>query len=603
MDIADRPDPEAGMAPDAVEAIDFAKVRRGYEPDAVRLRLQEAAAEMRRLNALVASLSDRVAELEEDPEVDLDPARVAAALGDEAARLLETARDAARERIERAEAEGAEITGKAQAATAAIVEEGRVAGRQMVVEARNVRERILADVARRRHEHRVEVEQLRVIRERLLESLNICRDALEGWVEELLRAESQAAAAAQRAGMRVAAEPEQTVGQIEAEIKASRMVGLPLDRPLEESERDDLAQDPGAGEAEAVADAADSEGRTPATDPAGPGADDDEVEELGELDELDGTEEYVEIVGYADETPTADDSESVAIYDMEAEAQGSGDAPVAPAMPERDSAAPAPPAADASPAPATDPDPSPGAADTVEDGVEAIFARLRAIASEPIGDTSASDAGRAPTVGPGSTADPFDPRGQDTSGIELAGADLAPDASMGAEAAPAAAAGSEPSPDGTESAGAGSDPSASENLVGAARAVAVGGISRRLKRLVVDEQGDLLDAVRRSGARAVRGLLSADTKAYSRAVRTPLEDFASDIDVSIDDIDLRSAGEAAVSVLVDPVRARLSELVDETDDVEELSSSIRSIYRESRARRASEAAEAAFAAGWPEPIT
>ena len=79
--------------------------------------------------------------------------------------------------------------------------------------------------------------------------------------------------------------------------------------------------------------------------------------------------------------------------------------------------------------------------------------------------------------------------------------------------------------------------------------------------------------------------------------------YPSDIDVSIDDIDLAAAGAAILAVLVEPVRARLSDLVEETDDADELSSGVRSIYRESRSRRADSAAEAAFSAGWPEPIS
>ena len=154
-----------------------------------------------------------------------------------------------------------------------------------------------------------------------------------------------------------------------------------------------------------------------------------------------------------------------------------------------------------------------------------------------------------------------------------------------------------------EAAPAGTAVEASEpdDLMSAARAVAVGGIARRLKRLVVDEQGELLDAMRRSGSRALRGATGAD--AYTRAALEPLQDFASDIDVSIDDIDLKAAGAAIVSVLVEPVRARLGELIEETDDSDELANAVRSIYRESRSRRAEAAAEAAFAAGWPEAVS
>ena len=154
-----------------------------------------------------------------------------------------------------------------------------------------------------------------------------------------------------------------------------------------------------------------------------------------------------------------------------------------------------------------------------------------------------------------------------------------------------------------DGAGAATVPADPDDLVGAARAVAVGGIARRLKRLVVDEQGDLLDAVRRNGVRAVRSAITGDTGAYTRAVRVPMQDFASDIDVSIDDVDLQAAGRAILSVLVEPVRERLGQLIEGTDDPDELTTAVRSIYRESRSRRADTAAEAAFSAGWPEPIT
>ena len=101
----------------------------------------------------------------------------------------------------------------------------------------------------------------------------------------------------------------------------------------------------------------------------------------------------------------------------------------------------------------------------------------------------------------------------------------------------------------------------------------------------------------------MRTAIEGDTTLYTRAALVPLQDFASDIDVSIDDIDLKAAGGVIVSVLVEPVRSALGSVLKETAEPDELSSAVRSIYRESRSRRADAAAEAAFAAGWPEPIT
>ncbi len=590
MENGDGPDPGPGLAPEAVEDTEFATVRRGYEPGPVRTRLREAADEIRRLNALVGSLSSRVTQLEDTPPDQLESRRVAEALGDEATRVLQSASDAARERIERAEAEHHDIVGKAQATAAAIVEEAREQGREMVFEARNVRERILADLARKRHEHRIEVEQLRVIHDRFSEALSICRQGLDGWMEELAQTEPQAVVAAERAGQRLGAVPEPTVAEIEAEIEAARLVGMPLDRGPDEAESGDGTRaDPAAD----TDDAAPEQAEQAAGDAAAPSADGgDEPDGLEDLDELEEPSEYVEIVGYTvDPSATPSARAAVGLYDVEAEAdavfEAGGGLPEAQAPDPEDAASTA--VGDAL---------EPAVEAAAASGAEAIFARLRSIMTRPVRERSVPPQGAPPAAGNG--AAPSD----EPAAPEPAAAEPAVESAAPEPAAPEPAA-AEPAVESAaaEPATAAREPSEPDDLVSAARAVAVGGIARRLKRLVVDEQGDLLDAIRRNGARALRGTISADTRAYVRAARVPMQDFASDIDVSIDDIDLEAAGDAIVSVMVEPVRARLDELVEDTEDPDELSSAVRSIYRESRSRRADTAAETAFTAGWPEPIT
>ena len=532
-------DPEVGLAPEKLERADFGTVRRGFEPEPVRRRLREAAAEVRRLNGLVDSLQQRLAELESAPPEKIETAHVVEALGDEAARVLQAARDAARERLTRAEAQGEEITAEATTAASAIIEESRERGRELVAEARTVRERILSDLAFKRHAHRVEVEQLRVIRDRLLEAVSVCREGLDGWIADFAQAGPQAEAAAARAGLLVAAEPELTVGEMEAEIRAARAAKRP---PEEETVEVDAGADETAGAPEPEVDQAE---QPVAAEPA-------ELQELEELDELDeeppyrpdeagdfGTSEYLEIVGYKDRPP---ERAAVGLYDVESEPRFDPDTGQA-APYEHEMGVQAHPAAETE----TEPEPAADAG--------AIFARLRSITSQPLSEPPGEE-----------------DNGEGSQSQEPAGA------------APAEASG----PD---------------NLVGAARAVAVGGIARRLKRLVVDEQGELLDSLRRGGSRAVRNLISADAGLYTRAVVEPLQDFASDIDVSIDDIDMKAAASAIVSVLVEPARARLSQLIDETDDPDELGRAVRSIYRESRSRRAEAAAEAALTAGWSETVS
>ena len=545
-------DPVEGLAPEEIERADFGTVRRGFEPEPVRRRLREAASEVRRLHGLVDSLQARIIDLEAAPPEKIETAHVVEALGDEAARVLQAARDAARERLERAESRGEEITAEARTAAAAILEESREQGRELVVEARKVRERILSDLAFKRHAHRVEVAQLRVIRDRLLEAVSICREGLDGWISDFVQAGPQAEAAAARAGLLVAAEPELTVGEMEAEIRAARTARLAPDEETAEVAADDAdeaaadapepAQDPEAGAEPAVAGGAET------AEPAEPV----EFEELDELEEeapyeLDGaddfgTSDYVEIVGYKDKPPAPPVHAAVGLYDVESEPRFEPDAGPG-AVPEHELGVQIHPAAEA-------PEVPEAAADA-----GAIFARLRSITSQPVSEPPAD-------AGAGEGSESGEPSG----------------------AAPGEAPGL-------------------DDLVGAARAVAVGGIARRLKRLVVDEQGELLDSLRRGGSRAVRNVISADAGPYRRAILEPLQDFASDIDVSIDDIDMKSATTAIVSVLVEPVRARLSELVEDTDDPDELARAVRSIYRESRSRRAEAAAEAALSAGWPETVS
>ena len=551
-------DPGAALDPEAVEKADFGTVRRGYEPEPVRSRLREAAQEIRRLTGLVVSLQERIAEFEATPPERLETARVVEALGDEAARVLQAARDAAQERLERAEAESDEIIGKARAAAAAIVEQGQEQGQEVVVEARNVRERILSDLAYKRHAHRVEVEQLRVIRDRLLEALSICREGLDGWISDLDQVGPRAAAAAERAGLRIAAEPELTVSEMEAEIHAARLAGLPLDVGSGPATSDDEAAaagtDTGPQEAAEAGDHsadADADGAEPA-----------DLEALEELDELDEAGGHVEIVGYEDDAPEPSGSAAVGLYDVEAESAFEFDAGPRPVHEQA-------PHLEADLPPVVDEAPERALEVAAASDADAIFARLRSITSRPAGEPP---------------PEREEPRPAAASGEEVPVA--APAVDEPGEAAPAGTAVEASEPD---------------DLMSAARAVAVGGIARRLKRLVVDEQGELLDAMRRSGSRALRGATGAD--AYTRAALEPLQDFASDIDVSIDDIDLKAAGAAIVSVLVEPVRARLGELIEETDDSDELANAVRSIYRESRSRRAEAAAEAAFAAGWPEAVS
>ena len=597
-----------GLRPELVEEIDFAVVRRGYEPERVRRRLQEAAAEIRRLNTEVTELSERLVQFEPSPPDDLE-ARVAEALGDETVKVLQAARRAAQERIARAEAESAELVERAHTAAAAIVDESRDRGAEVVQEARNVRERILTDLARKRRTHRMEVEQLRTVRDHLLESLSICQQGLASWVEELVQVVPRARAAAERAGLLVAAEPEDTVSEFEAEIETGRLMGLPLDEmpagdeaaaepgePLvAESGRDDGPSDSASirDEDEPVDGDAESDAHDPQAEPeelsepplepaagspriapydieAEPESGPDESALAGFIDEFgigsvgDSAESVVLVVEDSAESVVLVVEDAAESADESVEEMEDGEAVILADEEVDEPAAGASPPSDAG----------------------AIFARLRAVGQRFSGEAAEPAEPEPPAEADPPVADPP----ESGSGSESESGEPPEAAADDGAAAPVVAA--EHVEEGSEE----------DDLISAARAVAVGEIARRLKRIVVDEQGELLDALRRMGPRAMEARVGLDTTRYARAVRGPMEDFASDIDVSIDDINLEAASGAVVSVLVDPVRSRLRDLAAETDDLEAVSAVVRAVYRESRSRRADAAAAEAFAKGWHGPV-
>ncbi len=237
-------DADAPLDPARLENLALPTARRGLEPAAVREALGAAAAEIRRLRALVGDLETQLAPLRELTAGELEARRVAAALGAEAAQVLESAHRAAAERTDRAEreaegvlaearAEADRVRGEADAEADAIVGDGRRLGRELVTEAQAVRERLFGDLARRRHSARIQLEQLRAGRDRLLEALVVAQEALDRSVAELVAAVPDAQALAERAGLRVASEPEPTADTIEAEIESARLVGHPLVEGIE----------------------------------------------------------------------------------------------------------------------------------------------------------------------------------------------------------------------------------------------------------------------------------------------------------------------------------------------------------------------------------
>ncbi len=226
-----------GITPESVAIKTFATGFRGYDQAEVRDYLKRVADELTAASAREAELREaleRANERAANPY--LDDEVLAAALGEQAARLLTNAREAAAGIVSEAEKRAARVVGEAESRIARVrseadgllarrseeadrmtsglrqaaesaarslrdraraeaeaeVESARVQGREMVAEARAVRERMLADLTRRRRTAEVQIEHLRMARQRLLEAYGVVRRTLDEATHELGRAEADA---------------------------------------------------------------------------------------------------------------------------------------------------------------------------------------------------------------------------------------------------------------------------------------------------------------------------------------------------------------------------------------------------------------------------
>jgi len=625
--------------PAALERVSFEVVRRGYEPMAVQRELQQAAAAIRALQREVATLQAQLAELDVPPTEQLEARRVAEALGAEATQVLDAAHVAAVERGERAdrEAEAVRVQASADADTSRreamaerdrivaaagqeaeqIVEEGRQRGREMVNEAQVVRQRMLGDLARKRQTGRAQIEQLRAGRDRLLESLVISQQNLDQAVKDLVDAVPEARGAAERAGLRVANEPTPTVEVMEAEIEAARLVGHPLvegvpepraadvDGPDEPdpafvtSEMEALTHVDAAldGEAEAGGDAADQEPESVVVDAVAAEQDeaDEDDAEPGSADE--DVAEHGEVVQDTAEEDTAEEHTTAAVDDAPEAVDGRDDTAVdGDGVELEDMAAPAEPeAADETP----DADPVVDAADggaerhegAVDDGADLfdqdeaadaepdaggvdaddIFARLRESRS---GDDELDDAEVS------EPAAVIDLTGELDEAVDDEAVQPVSDTDMFAEPEP------QPEPDDVPA----PDPHAQ------AVERAVSDAVRAAKKVLVVEQGTLLDGIRVSGGEAIGGVIEdedAHAGPYEDAVEPALQVLIEELGGMIDD-DIVGEGLAQIRVVaLDPVRHRLQEVATESDQADELTDTVRGLYRESRSRRLPDAVSAA----------
>ncbi len=547
-----------------IESIDFPVVRRGFDPSEVRARLQVAASEIRRLQRLCDELAGRMNELSQADRGESDASRVTEMLGVEVRGVLEAAHEAATSTIQKAEGEAEAMSREAQAAAEAvladataqsselveaarleadeIVEESRSHGREMVHEAQTVRERILRDLARKRQTGRSQIEQLRAGRDRLLEALSTVQANLDAAVEDLVTSVPEARSAANRAGLRVSSEPSPTVDDLEAEIEAGRLVDHPL-----------------------VSD-------SPIPGPIGDTFTTGEMEALDHLDALSSGAGETE----ADETQ---ESESV---ETEPEPEAEPDELGEPEDPDPSSEIESETEAEAEPevvAEAGSDEPTGRARD--------VFARLRRSRSsaEPKLEPRPQVSQEAASV----TEPPEEMQAQEIQEGE-------PDV-LDASAAAGDSVSVADSLDGDSLDGDSLDGDPPADPADDVRERAAAAAAKAMKRVLVEEQGSLLDGIRRSGAAAVASLdeKQSHNSCYDKAATPALREQCITLG-GTSDLDLAPALANIHEIALEPVRRRLADIAERFDSEEELSNAVRGLYREARSRNLNEAASAASVA-------
>ncbi len=582
---------DEAIDPGDLELRSFPITRRGFDPTEVRSQLQAAASEIRRLQRLCNELSGRLTESQQAGRGDTDARRVTEMLGVEVSSVLEAAHNAAASRIERAESEAEAMSHEARAAVESvladataqstelvasarleaeeIVEESRNHGREMVNEAQTVRERMLRDLARKRQTGRTQIEQLRAGRDRLLDALTTVQTSLDTAIEDLVTSVPEARTAANRAGLRISSEPMPTADDLEAEIEAGRLVGHPLvaDSPLPGP----ISETFTTGEMEALDHLDTLSGNTDES-----GADESGADESAELSQPEAEpdpqpehEPRSEVEAEAESEIEAEveaEAESEIEAEVEAEAESEIEAEV---EAEAESEIEAEVEAEAE---------SEIEAEVEAEAESEIEAEVEAEAeSESVSETDSCDL-------PRNARDVFARLRSSRAATE-------------SESAPEQVA--EP-PQSSKSEATGDPESTADAMVdsnGAVRKRAADAAARAMKKVLVEEQGSLLDGIRRSGAAAMTSFdeEASHNASYDEAAIPALREQCVSLGGPTE-LDLTPALANIHVIALEPVRRRLADIAEQFDGEEELSDAVRALYREARSRHLNDAASAASVA-------
>ncbi|MFZ9483053.1 MAG: DivIVA domain-containing protein [Ilumatobacteraceae bacterium] len=589
-----RPDPSS---PSAVSAAAFSPSRKGFDQTEVREFLRMVAAELARLQEREKFLERelRTAQTGSPSSAALDDEVITRALGEEAARILQAAREAATQIRVRSEESASRVLREASDEAQRLRQEAEIEvsrrrndaaadaeaelqmakqqGREMVNEARAYRERVLADLARRRELARQQIEQLVHGRDRLVQAFDRARIAAEDVIAGMapMPDQDEFVNLAPTTGpvplmvpadelpvttVRVAAEPEhtETVESADEAVPVAVDDVELLDIPLDEEMADETV--------EAVVSA---EAAVEVTDDGKATADASDTVELEDTVEVaDEVEASTEVTEPADTEPA--DTEP-------AETEPERIAPVVSLF------------GDAAPAVEAEVPSAPESSAELGATVDSLFARLRAARADTVAHRVAAE-------------EPVAPADEPTTSVPVIETVAAEPAEIAAVAGPVAA-----EPVAAAESDEADSPFVRRDAVLTPLIVAA---ARKLKRVLADEQNDILHAAKspkKKGATAsllapesehlerwtsvIHGELTAAAAAGAASVRKASEKER-----------LTLVGKAGVldpattwlaDAIVRPLRERVETAIADSDgDTGELADSVRSIYREWKNQRIDE---------------
>ncbi len=526
---------DEAIDPGDLELRSFSITRRGFDPTEVRSQLQAAASEIRRLQRLGNELSGRLTESQQAGRGDTDARRATEMLGVEVSSVLEAAHNAAASRIERAESEAEAMSHEARSAVESVLADATAQSTELVASARLEAEEIVEES---RNHGREMVNEAQMVRERMLRDLARKRQTGRTQIEQLRAGRDRLLDALTTVQTSLDTAIEDLVTSVPEARTAANRAGLRISSEPTPT-ADDLEAEIEAGRLVGHPLVADSPLPGPISDTFTTG----EMEALDHLDAL-----------------------SVNTEESEAEESGADE-----------SAELSQPEAEPDPQPEHEPRSEVEAEAEAEIEAE-VEAEVEAEAeSESVSETDSDEL-------PRNARDIFSRLRSSRAATE-------------SESAPEQVA--EP-PQSSKSEAAG-DPEPSADAMadsnGAVRKRAADAAAKAMKKVLVEEQGSLLDGIRCSGAAAMTSFdeEASHNASYDEAAIPALREQCVSLGGPTE-LDLTPALANIHVIALEPVRRRLADIAEQFDGEEELSDAVRALYREARSRHLNDAASAASVA-------